>query len=181
VSKYAVIYGGAQKNLAPAGVTFVIIRNDVLGKVERTIPTMLDYKTHIDNESMFNTPPVVPIFAALQTLKWLKAQGGVAAIEKINIHKAGLLYDEIDRNPMFKGTVEDPADRSLMNICFVMTDEYKEYEKEFLDFASEKGMLGLKGHRSVGGFRASTYNALPVESVQALVDAMKEFETLKVK
>jgi phosphoserine aminotransferase len=181
VSKYAVIYGGAQKNLAPAGVTFVIIRNDVLGKVERTIPTMLDYKTHIDNESMFNTPPVVPIFAALQTLKWLKAQGGVAAIEKINIHKAGLLYGEIDRNPMFKGTVEDPADRSLMNICFVMTDEYKEYEKEFLDFASEKGMLGLKGHRSVGGFRASTYNALPVESVQALVDAMKEFETLKVK
>lgn len=179
VSKYAVIYGGAQKNLAPAGVTFIIIRNDVLGKVDRTIPTMLDYRTHIDKESMFNTPPVVPIFAALQTLKWLKAQGGVAAIEKINIHKAGLLYDEIDRNPMFKGTVEDPADRSLMNICFVMAEKYQQFEKDFLDFTGEKGMLGLKGHRSVGGFRASTYNALPVESVQALVDAMKEFETIK--
>ncbi len=179
VSKYAVIYGGAQKNLGPAGVTFVIIRNDILGKVDRTIPTMLNYQTHIDKGSMFNTPPVVPVFAALQTLKWLKAQGGIAEIEKINIHKAGLLYDEIDRNPMFKGTVEDVADRSLMNICFVMNEGFEQYEKEFLEFAANKGFFGLKGHRSVGGFRASTYNALPVESVQALIEAMQEFEKIK--
>ena len=181
VSKYAIIYGGARKNLAPAGVTFVIIKNSILGQVERNIPTMLNYQTHIDKESMFNTPPVVPIFAALQTLKWLKAQGGLVEMEKKNIHKAGLLYNEIDRNPMFKGTVINKEDRSLMNICFVMTDEYKEFEKEFLDFATEKGMLGIKGHRSVGGFRASTYNALPLESVQALVDAMREFEQMKTK
>ncbi len=179
VSKYAVIYGGAQKNLAPAGVTFVIIRNDVLGKSDRMIPTMLNYKTHIDKESMFNTPPVLPIFAALQTLKWLKANGGVGEMEKINIHKAGLLYDEIDRNPLFKGTVLNKEDRSRMNICFVMNDGYEALEKDFLAYATSKGMLGIKGHRSVGGFRASTYNALPVESVQALVDAMKEFEKMK--
>lgn len=181
VSKYAIIYGGAQKNLAPAGVTFVIIKNEILGRVERNIPTMFNYQTHIDKESMFNTPPVLPIFAALQTLKWLKAQGGVAEMEKKNIHKAGLLYDEIDRNPLFKGTVTHKEDRSLMNICFVMSDEYKEFEKEFLDFATAKGMLGIKGHRSVGGFRASTYNALPVKSVEALVDAMREFEQMKIK
>jgi phosphoserine aminotransferase len=181
VSKYAIIYGGAQKNLAPAGVTFVIIKNDILGKSERPIPTMLNYQTHIDKDSMFNTPPVVPVFAALQTLKWLKAQGGISAIEKVNIRKAGLLYDEIDRNPLFKGTVINKEDRSLMNICFVMNDGYEAFEKDFLDFATEKGMLGIKGHRSVGGFRASTYNALPIESVQALVDAMREFEQLKAK
>ncbi|OQX77766.1 MAG: phosphoserine transaminase [Bacteroidetes bacterium 4484_276] len=179
VSKYAVIYGGAQKNLAPAGVTFVIIRNDVLGKSDRPIPTMLNYKTHIDKESMFNTPPVLPVFAALQTLKWLKANGGVGEMEKINIHKAGLLYDEIDRNPLFKGTVLNKEDRSRMNICFVMNDGCEALEKDFLAYATSKGMLGIKGHRSVGGFRASTYNALPVESVQALVDAMKEFEKMK--
>lgn len=178
VSKYAVIYGGAQKNLAPAGVTFVIIRNDMLGKTGRTIPTMLNYQTHIDKESMFNTPPVVPVYAALQTLKWLKAQGGVAAIEKINIRKANLLYDEIDRNPMFKGTVAK-EDRSLMNICFVMNQGFEAHEKDFLTFASERGLIGLKGHRSVGGFRASTYNALPEESVKALVNAMQEFEKIK--
>ena len=178
ISKYALIYGGAQKNLAPAGVTFVIIRNDILGKTGRTIPTMLNYQTHIDKESMFNTPPVVPVFAALQTLKWLKAQGGVAAMEKINIRKANLLYDEIDRNPLFRGTVAK-EDRSLMNICFVMNDEYAPLEKEFLTFASERGLVGLKGHRSTGGFRASTYNALPEESVKALVSAMQEFEKLK--
>ncbi len=176
VSKYAMIYGGAQKNLAPAGVTFVIIRNDILGKVERAIPTMLNYQTHIDAESMFNTPPVLPIFAALQTLKWLKAQGGVEGIQKINVAKAALLYDEIDRNTMFKATVENHDDRSLMNICFVMNDGFEDKEKAFMDFATAKGMIGIKGHRSVGGFRASTYNALPIESVQALVDAMKEFE-----
>ncbi len=178
ISKYALIYGGAQKNLAPAGVTFVIIRNDILGKTGRTIPTMLNYQTHIDKESMFNTPPVVPVFAALQTLKWLKAQGGVAAMEKINIRKANLLYDEIDRNPLFRGTVAK-EDRSLMNICFVMNDKYAPLEKDFLTFASERGLVGLKGHRSTGGFRASTYNALPEESVKALVSAMQEFEKLK--
>ena len=179
ISKYAIIYGGAQKNLAPAGVTFVIIREDVLGKVDRDIPTMLNYKTHIDKGSMFNTPPVLPVFSALQTLKWLKDKGGVAEMEKLNIRKAKLLYDEIDRNPMFKCTVGLPEDRSIMNICFVMTDGYEQFEKEFLEFAGTHGLVGLKGHRSVGGFRASTYNALPVESVQALVDAMQEFEKMK--
>lgn len=176
ISKYAMIYGGAQKNLAPSGVTFVIIRNDVLGKVDRAIPTMMDYRTHIDKDSMFNTPPVLPIFSALQTLRWLKAQGGVAAMEKRNIEKANLLYDEIDRNKCFKPTVVDKADRSRMNICFVMNEGYEALEKDFLDLASANGMVGLKGHRSVGGFRASTYNALPKESVEALVALMKDFE-----
>ena len=176
VSKYGIIYGGAQKNLAPSGLAFIIVREDILGKVDRPIPTILDYRTHIDKGSMFNTPPVVPIFAALQTLRWLKDKGGVAAMEKINIEKAALLYEEIDRNPMFKCTVEDEADRSLMNICFVMTDEYKDREADFLALAGERGMVGIKGHRSVGGFRASTYNALARESVVALIDTMKEFE-----
>jgi phosphoserine aminotransferase len=178
VSKYAIIYGGAQKNLAPAGVTFVIIRDDILGKVDRKIPTMLNYQTHIDKESMFNTPPCLPIFAALQTLKWLKANGGIEAMEKANIEKAGILYDEIDRNPLFKGTV-NKEDRSLMNICFVMNDGYEEFEKEFFEFASSKGMVGIKGHRSVGGFRASTYNAMPKSSIELLVETMKEFEKMK--
>lgn len=178
ISKYAIIYGGAQKNLAPAGVTFVIVKNDVLGKVDRPIPTMLDYRTHIENGSMFNTPPVVPIFAALMTLKWLKAQGGVVEMQKRAIEKAGLLYDEIDRNPLFKGTVTVKEDRSLMNVCFVMADQYKELEAGFMDFAKAKGMIGLKGHRSVGGFRASLYNALPLESVKYLVENMQEFEKL---
>jgi phosphoserine aminotransferase len=176
VSKYAMIYGGAQKNLAPAGVTFVIIRDDILGKVDRVIPSMLNYATHIKGESMFNTPPVVPIFAALQTLKWLKSKGGVAKMNEINVMKAGLLYDEIDRNPLFKGTVGDKADRSLMNVCFVMTEGNEKHEADFLAYAGEQGMMGLKGHRSVGGFRASTYNALPVESVEALVKVMQDFE-----
>jgi phosphoserine aminotransferase len=178
ISKYALIYGGAQKNLAPAGVTFVIIRNDILGKVNRVIPTMLNYQTHIEAESMFNTPPVLPIFAALQTLKWLKNNGGIENMQKVNIKKAGLLYSEIDRNPMFKATVAKEEDRSLMNICFVMNDGFEDKEKAFFEFATSKGMIGIKGHRSVGGFRASTYNALPIESVQALVDSMKEFEAL---
>ncbi len=176
VSKYGIIYGGAQKNLAPSGLAFVIIREDILGKVDRPIPTMLDYRTHIEKGSMFNTPPVVPIFAALQTLKWLKENGGMSAMQKINVEKAALLYDEINRNPLFKCTVEDEADRSLMNICFIMTDEYKELEADFLAFAGSRGMVGIKGHRSVGGFRASTYNALAKESVVALVETMKEFE-----
>jgi len=179
VSKYAIIYGGAQKNLAPAGVTFVIIRDDILGKVDRKIPTMLKYQTHIDKESMFNTPPCLPIFAALQTLKWLKANGGIEAMEKINIEKAGILYDEIDRNPLFKGTV-NKEDRSVMNICFVMNQGYEEFEKEFFEFASAKGMVGIKGHRSVGGFRASTYNAMPKSSIELLVETMKEFEIMKL-
>lgn len=176
VSKYALIYGGAQKNLAPAGVAFVIVKEDALGKVDRPIPTMLNYRTHIENESMFNTPPVLPIFSALQTLIWLKEQGGVKEMEKRNIRKADILYSEIERNKLFKSTVKNVEDRSLMNICFVMNDEYKELENEFKNFAIAKGMVGIKGHRSVGGFRASTYNALPEESVKALVAAMQEFE-----
>ena len=181
VSKYGLIYGGAQKNLAPAGVAFVIVKNDLLGKVDRPIPTMLNYQTHIDNGSMFNTPPVVPVFAALQTLKWLKINGGIAAMEKINQEKAALLYDEIDRNPLFKGTVLNKEDRSLMNVCFIMNAGYEALEKDFMDFATSKGMSGIKGHRSVGGFRASIYNAMPKESIQALIDCMQEFEKTHVK
>jgi phosphoserine aminotransferase len=176
ISKYSIIYGGAQKNLAPAGVAFVIVKEDALGKVTRPIPSMLDYKVHIKGESMFNTPPVLAIFAAQQTLTWLKNLGGVKAIQKKNIEKAKILYDEIDRNKLFIPTIADPEDRSLMNICFVMAENYKELEKPFSDFAKTKGMLGIEGHRSVGGFRASTYNALPKESVEALVNTMKEFE-----
>lgn len=175
VSKYGLIYGGAQKNLAPAGLTFVIVKDEILGKVSRKIPTMLDYKTHIENESMFNTPPVVPIYAAMQTLRWLKANGGVPAMEKKNKEKAALLYAEIDRNPLFVGTAAK-EDRSIMNVCFVMAKGHEEKEADFSKFASSKGLDGLKGHRSVGGFRASIYNAMPIEGVQALVDAMKEFE-----
>jgi phosphoserine aminotransferase len=178
VSKYALIYGGAQKNLGPAGVAFVIVRNDILGKVDRKIPSMLDYKLQIDNGSMYNTPPCVPIFACLQTMKWLKKLGGVAEMEKINIKKADILYNEIDRNKLFKGTAAK-EDRSRMNVCFIMEDQYKNLEEEFLEFAKKKGMVGIKGHRSVGGFRASIYNAMPVEGVEALVAAMQEFEKEK--
>lgn len=177
VSKYAIIYGGAQKNLAPAGVTFAIVKEDVLGKVDRAIPTMMSYNTHFENGSMYNTPPVLPVFAALQTLKWLKSLGGVKAMEKINIEKAKILYDEIERNRLFVPTVANAEDRSIMNICFVMAPEYAGLEKDFNDFASSRGMVGIKGHRSVGGFRASTYNALPKSSVEALVAVMKEFES----
>ena len=180
VSKYICIYGGAQKNLAPAGVTFVIVKNDCVGKVSRYIPTMLNYQTHIDGGSMFNTPPVLPIYAALLTLRWIKAQGGVKEMERRAIEKADMLYGEIDRNKLFVGTAK-PEDRSRMNICFVMAPEYKELEADFLKFATERGMVGIKGHRSVGGFRASCYNAMPKESVQALIDCMQEFEKLHVK
>ena len=176
ISKYICIYGGAQKNLAPAGVTFVIVKNDAVGKVSRHIPTMLNYQTHIDGGSMFNTPPVVPIYAALQTLRWIKAQGGVKEMERRAIERADMLYAEIDRNKLFTGTVTEKEDRSRMNICFVMAPEYKELEADFLNFATERGMVGIKGHRSVGGFRASCYNALPIESVQALISCMQEFE-----
>ena len=177
VSKYGMIYGGAQKNLAPAGVTFVIVKDELLGQVSRYIPTMLDYRTHIKDGSMFNTPPVLPIYTAMETLRWIKAEGGVKEMERRAIEKANILYGEIDRNKMFKGTAAK-EDRSLMNICFVMNEEYKELEADFLKFATERGMVGLKGHRSVGGFRASCYNAIPKESVQALVACMQEFEKL---
>ena len=175
VSKYDLIYGGAQKNLAPAGVTFAVVKKDAVGKVDRDLPTMLNYQTHIDKGSMFNTPPVFPIYVALQTLKWYKSLGGIPAMQKRNEEKAALLYDAIDSSKIFRGTARE-QDRSLMNICFVMKDEYKELEKDFLDLATSRGMMGIKGHRSVGGFRASTYNALPIESVKALIDVMKEFE-----
>lgn len=172
---YILIFAGAQKNLAPAGVTLAIVRKDALGKVSRPIPTMLNYKTHVDKESMFNTPPVLPIFSALQTLKYYKELGGVEAIQRLNKAKADLLYGEIDSNPFFKGTVTCKEDRSVMNICFVMNDGKEALEDEFAKYAASKGVVGIKGHRSVGGFRASCYNALPLESVQALVDCMREF------
>ncbi len=174
VSKYAMIYGGAQKNLAPAGVTFAIIREDLLETIVRDLPTMVDYRTHVNNNSMFNTPPVFAIYAMKETLAWLKSIGGVAEIYKRNQEKAALLYDEIDRNPLFVGTV-DEADRSLMNICFVMAQGYEELAPEFLEYAKSQGMVGVKGHRLVGGFRASCYNALPRRSVEALVKCMQEF------
>ena len=157
VSKYICIYGGAQKNLAPSGVTFVIVKDDAVGKVSRYIPSMLNYKTHIDGGSMFNTPPVLPIYSAMQTLRWIKAQGGVKEMDRRATEKADMLYAEIDRNKMFVGTAA---------------------KADFLKFATDKGMSGIKGHRSVGGFRASCYNAMPKESVQALIDCMQEFEKL---
>ncbi|MBD5174238.1 MAG: 3-phosphoserine/phosphohydroxythreonine transaminase [Bacteroidales bacterium] len=175
-SKYDLVYAGAQKNLAPAGVTLVIVREDALGHVDRPIPTMLDYRTHIKKGSMFNTPPVLPIYSALQTLRYYKQLGGIAALERRDLDKAALLYNAIDESKMFKGTVTDPADRSIMNVCFVMTPEYQELEKQFIDFCTARGIVGIKGHRSVGGFRASLYNALPIASVQVLVEAMKDFE-----
>ena len=176
VSKYDIIYAGAQKNLAPAGATIIIVREDALGHVTRPIPTMLNYKTHADKGSMFNTPPVLPIYSALQTLKYYKEVGGIKELEKRDLAKAAKLYEAIDSSKMFEATVSDHADRSIMNVCFVMKPEYKELEKEFVDFASARGIVGIKGHRSVGGFRASLYNALPIESVRALVDAMNEFQ-----
>ena len=178
VSKYALIYGGAQKNVGPAGVTFAIVRKDALGKVSRYIPTMLDYRTHVDGASMFNTPPVFSIFVMNETLKWLKGIGGVEAINKINVGKAELLYNEIDRNPLFVGTAAK-EDRSIMNVCFVMAPGYEALQDEFMAYAKEHGMVGIKGHRSVGGFRASIYNACPVESVEALVSCMQEFAAKK--
>ena len=177
VSKYAVIYGGAQKNLAPAGVSFVIIRDDMLSKVVRPLPTMINVNTHVENNSMFNTPPVFPIFVMNETLKWIKSIGGLEVMYKMNVEKAKVLYDEIERNSLFRPTV-DEGDRSLMNICFVMAEGKEDLAPEFLKFATERGMVGIKGHRLVGGFRASCYNALPKESVEALVACMQEFEQL---
>lgn len=180
VQKYALIYGGAQKNIAPAGATFVIVRNDVLGKVSRYIPTMLNYQTHIDGGSMFNTPPVLPIYTAMLNLRWLKENGGVAAAEKRNIAKAALLYKTIDESRIFTGTAQK-ADRSLMNVCFVMKPGYEHLQDDFMRYATEHGMVGIKGHRSVGGFRASLYNAMTIEGVQALCDCMREYEASVVK
>ena len=160
-----------------AGVTVIVVKDDMLGKAPRELPTMIDYRTHVDKGSMFNTPPVVPIYSLMENLRWLKKNGGVEAADKRAHERAEVLYAEIDRNKLFKGTVEE-ASRSLMNICFVMNDEYAELEKPFFEFATERGMVGIKGHRSVGGFRASCYNAMPVESVQALIDCMQEFEKM---
>lgn len=180
VSKYGLIYGGAQKNMGPAGVTFVIVREDILGKVSRPLPSMVDYRNHIASKSMFNTPPVFAIYVVKETLKWLKSIGGVAEIQRRNQAKSELLYSEIDRNSLFVGTAVK-EDRSKMNVCFVMQEKYADLAPEFLEFAKNKGMVGVKGHRLVGGFRASIYNALPIESVQALVDCMQEFEKLHAK
>ena len=175
VSKYNAIYAGAQKNLAPSGVTIIIVKEDALGQVERAIPTMLDYRTHVNKGSMFNTPPCLPIYSALQTLKWYKSLGGIDAMEKLDKEKAARLYDAIDNSKIFVGTAK-AEDRSIMNVCFVLREEYADLDKKFIDFASERGIVGIKGHRSVGGFRASIYNAMPIESVQVLIDAMKDFE-----
>jgi phosphoserine aminotransferase len=177
VSKYAMIYGGAQKNIGPAGATFVIISDEMLAKVneDRYIPTMLKYQTHVEGESMFNTPPVLPIYTIMETMRWLKELGGVEVMEKMNIEKAQILYDAIDNSKMFVGTAEKDS-RSLMNICFVMKDQYKDKEADFLEYTKDRNISGIKGHRSVGGFRASTYNAMSKESIQYLVDVMNSFE-----
>ena len=173
VSKFDIIYAGAQKNMGPAGTTLVIVKNEILGKTGRKIPTMLDYNTHISNESMFNTPPVFPIYVSMLTLQWLKNLGGVTEMEKINQQKADLLYNEIDRNPLFVGTAAK-EDRSNMNVCFLLTDNSK--EAVFNAMWEEAGISGIEGHRSVGGYRASIYNAMPLESIQVLIDIMKKLE-----
>ncbi|MBT3872629.1 MAG: 3-phosphoserine/phosphohydroxythreonine transaminase, partial [Flavobacteriaceae bacterium] len=169
-SQFDLIYAGAQKNMGPAGTTLVIIKEDILGKVSRTIPSMLDYQVHIEKDSMYNTPAVFPVYVSMLTLEWLKNLGGISEIEKINNKKAELLYSEIDKNPLFKGFVSQKEDRSKMNATFNLTDS--SLENQFNTLWTEAGINGLKGHRSVGGFRASMYNALPLESVQVLVDVM---------
>jgi phosphoserine aminotransferase len=171
VSKFDLIYAGAQKNMGPAGTTLVIVKDEILGNTGRNIPTMLDYNTHISKGSMFNTPPVFPVYVSMLTLQWLKNNGGINWIESINQQKADLLYDEIDSNPLFEGTA-NKEDRSNMNVTFLLTDNSK--ENEFKKMWEEAGINGLKGHRSVGGYRASMYNALPLESVQVLVDVMRK-------
>jgi phosphoserine aminotransferase len=173
VSKFDLIYAGAQKNMGPAGTTLVIVKDEILGKTGRAIPSMLDYQVHISKDSMFNTPPVFPVYVSMLTLEWLKNLGGIPAIEKINEQKAALLYAEIDRNPHFKGFAEK-EDRSLMNVTFSLTNEA---DKEVFDALwNDAGISGIKGHRSVGGYRASIYNAMPIESIQVLVDAMQQLE-----
>jgi phosphoserine aminotransferase len=173
VCNFDIIYAGAQKNMGPAGTTLVIVKDDILGKTGRNIPTILDYNTHISKDSMFNTPPVFPIYVSMLTLQWLKDLGGVEVIEKMNQDKADLLYAEIDRNPLFEGTAAK-EDRSNMNVCFLLTDSSK--EEAFNTMWNAAGIRGIKGHRSVGGFRASMYNAMPIESVQVLVDVMNKLE-----
>ena len=174
LEKFGIIYAGAQKNLGPAGVTLVIVRKDLLGTVERALPSMLDYRVHIKGESTYNTPPVYPIYVMMLTLRWIKEQGGLTAMEEHNEKKAKLLYDEIDRNPKFQGTVADEYSRSLMNVTFVCTDEAD--TERFLKEATAAGCDGIKGHRSVGGFRASIYNAMPYEGVETLVQVMQNFK-----
>ena len=171
-SKFSLIYAGAQKNLGPAGVTLVILKKDLAGKLDRKIPTMLNYQTHIDKGSLFNTPPVFAVYVCYLTLQWLKAKGGIASMEKINKEKAKKLYDEIDSNPLFKGIVAK-EDRSLMNVVFKMTNE--DLEEDFINEARAADIVGIKGHRSVGGLRASLYNALPMDSVNVLVDLMLRY------
>ena len=173
MNKFGVVYAGAQKNLGPSGVTLVIVRKDLLGKVDRPLPTMLDYRTHIDNGSMFNTPPAFGIFVLDLVLEWLEAMGGIPAIEKINDAKAAKLYAEIDRNPLFKGTVA-VEDRSRMNVCFVPLN--KEHEDPFKKLCLSRGMVDFTGHRSVGGFRCSIYNAMPEAGIDAMIEAMRDFE-----
>jgi len=175
VSKYTAIYAGAQKNMAMAGVTVIIVKDDMLGKAPRTLPTMIDYQTHVNKGSMFNTPPVVPIYSLLETMRWVKVQGGVEEMNRRALERAKIVYDEVDRNKLFRVTVKE-EDRSVMNLCFVMNEEYKDLEQPFFDFATERGMVGIKGHRSVGGFRASCYNAQTIEGVKALVKTMQDFE-----
>ena len=175
VSKYNCIYGGAQKNLAQSGLSFVIVKESALGRVERAIPSILDYRVHIANGSLFNTPPTLPIYTALCNLRWVKEQGGVKEMERRARERALLLYDEIDSNPLFCGTAAD-ADRSYMNIDFIMAPGYEQLEEPFAAFAAERGVVAIKGHRTVGGFRASCYNAMPLEGVRALVNCMKEFK-----
>lgn len=179
INQFGLIYAGAQKNLGPAGTTVVIVREDLLGKVTRHLPSMLDYRTFVKEDSLYNTPPVYPIYVSMLTLRWIKKNGGLKGMQRRNRLKAAVLYNEIDRNPLFQGTVTDPADRSLMNICFVMSEKYAALEKEFLKETEANGMVGLKGHRSVGGFRASTYNALTKQSTQALADLMADFARRK--
>ena len=179
VTPFGLIYAGAQKNLGPAGTTVAIVREDMLGTVQRTLPSMLDYNTFIKENSLYNTPPVYPIYVSMLTLRWIKKNGGLKGMQRKNKAKAAILYNEIDRNPMFKGTVTDKADRSLMNVCFVMEEKYVHLEKEFMQICKANGMSGLAGHRSVGGFRASIYNAMPQSSVQALVDLMADFAKAK--
>lgn len=174
ISKYAMIYGGAQKNLSIAGLSFVIVRNDALGHVSRTIPTILDYRTHIEHGSLFHTPPVLPIYCAHQTLLWIKAQGGVEEMALRSRKRATLLYDEIDRNPLFCGTAQEDS-RSLMNITYKMARGYEPLANEFLSFAQDRGLRSLAGHRLAGGFRASCYNAMPLAGVEALVACMQDF------
>ncbi len=174
-NSFGLIYAGAQKNIGAAGVNVVVVNKNILGKVKRVIPTIMDYRNHIKEGSMLNTPPVFAVYVCMLTLRWLKAQGGVAAIEKLNNQKAALLYSAIDENPLFKGIVA-VEDRSKMNVCFVMNNA--ELEESFLNFTNQHGIIGIKGHRLAGGFRASLYNALPINSVEVLVNTMQEFSKI---